>query len=262
MTEEGDETPPPAPTPTPTPASGDRFDVNAVTDELINTRGGGFEAARQTVRKLLWDNSKLRSKLRMAKERTVADGDVILKASTPELDQHNKMKLLNMTPEQINAKLTEHAALQEKVKGVEQEQFFDKVAESIGIPNKKAFAKLAKQFGIAVELRDVEVQGEDGKKLIEKKPYARLATDTAADYKPLDVYLDAEFGEFRPALYAEDADALAGNGRPGGGTEHAPERKVTPMATQSGSGGGRPKSTERSAVESVLAGRYGSNAKK
>lgn len=239
--------------------NGGRFDMNTVADGMINERGGGYQGAREALRKVLWDNSKLRSRARSLKERTVEDGAVVLRGD--DLTTYNRYKGLGLSPDQIKEKMDQYTVLQDKVKATDQEKFFDSIAESMGFSasGKKVFTKIAKMSGIEVEVRDVVVEKTDGTKATEKKPFARIAGDAKAEWKALDVYLDEEHKEFRPALYADDTD---GSGSPGAGTEHANERKVTPMPTQSSSTPTPANAKERAAVQSVLNSRYGSNAAK
>ena len=258
--------PAPAP-PSPTPAVGTTapngqaaFDANAVLEELIESKGGGFQGARLAALKLMRDKGKLLERISRLRDRVVEEGAVVLRGDA--LVTHNKLTALGLSPDQISQKMSEHAVLQAEVKASKQDRFFEDVADRMGYSGsgKKVFTKLAKMHGLEIEDRDVDVQQTDGTTTKEKRPFARLATDTKGDFKPLETYVDEEFGEFRPALFAGEGDAdddaphRTADSRPSGG--HAPERKVTPMATQGGSSRTSEANAERGAVQRVLNNRY------
>ena len=260
-------TPTPAPSVTPStaaPALGadgqPAFDANAVLEELIESKGGGFQGARLAALKLMRDKGKLLERISRLRDRVVEEGAMVLRGD--ELATYNDLKALGLKPADIKKKLDEHATLQTTVKESQREKFFDDVADRMGYQGsgKKAFLKLAKMHGLEIVDREVEVKKEDGTTGKELRPFARVAADTTAEFRPLEVYVDEEFGEFRNALFAGDEDASDGtvtrtaDSAPSRG--HAPERKVTPMATQGGSSRTREADAERGAVQRVLANRY------
>jgi len=263
---------PPEPTPTPAaPAStstttgtkpagveGTTFNPDEVIDELIESKGGGFQGARLAAKKLLRDKGKLLEKVGNLRARVAEEGSVVLKGDA--LAEYNKLVALNLTPEQITEKLQQHAELSKEVQSTKQEKLFDAVAESLGLSVKgcKAFARLAKTYALDIQMRDVTVEDNDGNETTVKKPFARV--DGKGEYTPLDAVLKKEYGEFLPALYADD-DASDGADKSrtsdsGSSRGHAPERKATPMARQSGSARKPPDKAELGAVERTIANRY------
>lgn len=252
---------PPAPAPAPAGKSQADLDyerVAASADKMIINRGGGIEAARAAIIKLLFDNKEQRVKMNELKARTVEDGAEVLRGK--DLTAYQAFQKLDLTPAQLEEKLGLVSTLQDKVKGLETEKFVDQVAGLMGFSDsgRAVFAKLAKMYGLELKIDEVEVTQADGSKVKEKKPFARVASaDGKAEFRAVDMYLDDELKEFRPALYA-DADADDSTGPSGTVDRHTPpERKVTPMPKQSSSQ--RPRDGERSesrAVKGVMDNKY------
>lgn len=232
---------------------GDEFDVEQVVDGLIEKRGGGPAAARAALRAAVWDKKKLVGKVRALRARVVGDGDVILKGE--QLTEYTALKALGLKPDEIKAKLAEHDTLQKEVKQTKHRQFLGDVADAIGIKNKPAWIKIAERSGIEIEMRDVMVEQTDGTKKATPMPYARLAGDTKAEWKGLEVYLDENEKEFHHALYA-DVENDNGATSSGSTKSHAPARTGVPMTPQSSSQNGAKPSGDAATVRSTLAQRY------
>lgn len=233
---------------------GEEFDVERITDGLIEKRGGGLAGARGAVRKLVWDKKKLVGKVKQLRDKVVADGDVVLRGDA--LAEYTRLKKLNLKPEEIEQRLLEHTELQKEVKKGKHREFLTEVAQAIGITNMPAWIKLAERAGIEIEMRPVQVVDEETKKkTTEQMPFARLVGADDKSWQQLDVYLDENEGEFRHALYAEPEEG-ASTTSSGGKTTHAPARKGTQMTPQGGSARVTPTDAEAKAVTDTLKNRY------
>jgi hypothetical protein len=232
-------------------------------DKMIDARGGGFDAARSAAVKLLEDNQEQRDKMRRMRSQVVGQGAEVLRGT--ELEAWKAFRALNLTPAQLKEKLDLLPTLQNKVKEYDNERFFEQVSDHMGFTpdGRKMFTKLAKLYGLEFEVRDVEVPKDDGTKDIVKKPFAKIAGDAASEFKALDVYLDTDLKEFKPHLYAETDDSLGPSDRVTPPTPtHAPERKVTPMPTQTLRQSAPPEPPVRRAVNSTLDTLYPDRVKK
>jgi hypothetical protein len=253
--------PAPAPPAPPTPATAPgapekkKFDVNAEANHLISQKGGSYDGAFEVVKRLLWDNQRGREKNAALRAQVAAPGDILLKPG-PQLEEYQRFAKLGLTVADVEKKLGEHAVLQAEKKIASQKDFFRQAAEHAGIPNYRAFAKLAEKFGMEVQIKDVTETDAAGEKHTVKRAFARLASDTKAELRPLEVYLDEELREFRSALYEDTADD-DGPGASGLSRPHAPEpRKGIPMPRQSAASGHKALTTTTDAVQDVTNQRY------
>jgi hypothetical protein len=230
--------------------------VSANADKMIRNRGGGIEGARGAIIKLLYDNKEQRERMKTLRARAVDDGAEVLRGK--DLAAWRAFQKLELTPEQLDAKLKSVDELSGKVKGLENERYVDQVAGLMDFSDngRVVFSQLAKLYGLELKIDEVEEERE-GEKVKVKKPFARvLGPDGKGEFRTVDMYLDNELKEFKPALYA-DADADVGTDTPGTGARHTtPERKVTPMPRQSSSQRTTREPVTRTAVASVMGRNY------
>lgn len=172
-------------------------------NSLLDKKGGDSEGV---IKLLLTENFKLRDDKRSLKSeiselrgKTPGEDAIILVGD--DVDAWNSFKDLGEFKD-VKNKLDKVEELQGELDKRDRSALIGGAAEVVGY-NPRVLTELVEAKGLTVEMKDVEVEGEDGSKKTEKKPFIRVGEK--ADPVELTSYAKSNFSDFLPALTNTEA---------------------------------------------------------